>query len=137
MYASVANMVARFGELEVIQVSDRDRTGDIDHAVVNVALSDASLEIDGYLSRYNPPISPTPPVLVRVACEIAHYRLLGINNTLLTDEIIKRYDRNILWLKDVKSGKAALNGVVNDNDGKDDSGDAVQFNSGTRVFSRD
>ena len=37
MYANVADMVARFGDLEVIQISDRNLDGVIDDDVVNVA----------------------------------------------------------------------------------------------------
>lgn len=136
MYATVDDMIARYGELELIQISDRDHTGAVDNTVVNTALLDASHEIDGYLARYTPPITPTPPELRRVTCDIAHYRLCGINNTLLTDEIIKRYDRNVAWLEKVAKGTVNLSGVVDENDGKDDPSDAVQFSKSNKVFSR-
>ncbi|MBS9777192.1 MAG: DUF1320 family protein [Gammaproteobacteria bacterium] len=136
MYASVAEMTKRYGELEMISISDRQRTGSVDTAVVDVALSDAIAEINGYLTRYTLPFTVTPPELVRVCCDIAHYRLCGINNTLLSDEIIKRYEQNVKWLEKVSKGTVSLSGVVDANDGKDDASDAVQFMTGNRIFGR-
>ena len=50
VYADMHDMVARFGELEVLQIADRDADGVIDEEVVAVALADASAEIDAYLT---------------------------------------------------------------------------------------
>ena len=52
MYAGVQDMVARFGDLEVLQLSDRQQQGVIDTAVVETALADATAEIDAYLGRF-------------------------------------------------------------------------------------
>ena len=41
-YALAADMVARFGELEVIQITDRNQDGQIDEDVARVALEDAT-----------------------------------------------------------------------------------------------
>ena len=46
MYATVADMVARFGDLEIIQITDRSHSGQIDHSVAEVALADATAEIN-------------------------------------------------------------------------------------------
>ncbi len=50
-YATVKDMVARFSELEVIQLTDRNQDGLIDEDVAAVALADATAEIDAYLGR--------------------------------------------------------------------------------------
>ena len=42
-YALAADMVARFGELEVIQITDRNQDGQIDEDVARGALEDASV----------------------------------------------------------------------------------------------
>ena len=39
-YATVADMIARFGELEVLQLTDRNQEGVIDKAVAKTALDD-------------------------------------------------------------------------------------------------
>ena len=52
-YATVSDFILRVGELDAIELTDRDRTGSVDTTVLNVALSDSSSQIDGYLSaRY-------------------------------------------------------------------------------------
>jgi len=45
VYADMGDMIVRFGELEVLQIADRDADGVIDADVVAVALADASAEI--------------------------------------------------------------------------------------------
>ena len=55
VYADMGDMVARFGELEVLQIADRNADGEIDAEVVAVALADASAEIDAYLGRFQQP----------------------------------------------------------------------------------
>ena len=98
MYANVADMVARFGDLEVIQISDRNLDGLIDDDVVNVALRDASAEIDAYLGRFKRPFDEVPPILTRLCCDIARYRLAATSGVLITDEIRNRYKIDVLDL---------------------------------------
>ena len=139
-YATIADMTARYGEYEVMSCTDRDNTGAINESVANTALDDASAEIDGYLSRYQRPFAVIPRDLVRVACDIAHYRLLGINNTQLTDEIQRRYRDNVAWLDKVASGKVALDVPASDavEMPLDDTDAAVQFTTPpNKVFGRD
>ena len=63
-YATVADMIARFGELEVLQLTDRNQEGVIDKAVAKTALDDATAEIDAYLGRFKRPFGKIPPLLV-------------------------------------------------------------------------
>ena len=90
-YATVEDMVARFSELEVIQLTDRNQDGLIDEDVAAVALADATAEIDAYLGRFKRPFTDVPPILKRLCCDIARYRLTAANGVLITDEIRNRY----------------------------------------------
>lgn len=110
-YATVADLVTRFGEDELIDLTDRDepRTGAIVEAVALAALSDAAGEADAYLGvRYALPVSPVPAHLLTAVCDIARYRLHGVR---VTDEVRARYEDAVRWLRDVAQGRAALPGA--------------------------
>lgn len=75
-YATLDDLIARFGELELIQLSDAATPGLIDDAVVARALADADAIVDGHLGgRYALPLAAVPPMLVNVACDLARARL--------------------------------------------------------------
>lgn len=75
-YAVLADLIARFGEIEIAQVADTDGLGEIDPALVDRALGDADAEIDAALvGRYALPMVPLPELLVRVACDLARESL--------------------------------------------------------------
>lgn len=137
-YATVEDMVARFGELEVIQLTDRNQDGLIDEDVAAVALADATAEIDAYLGRFKRPFTDVPPILKRLCCDIARYRLTAANGVLITDEIRNRYKIDVLdLLRAMAKGEVQL--------GVDDSGEEVAagedgivfVNGKNKVFGRD
>lgn len=137
-YATVEDMIARFGELEVLQLTDRNQEGVIDKTVVKTALDDATAEIDAYLGRFRRPFEDVPPILVRLCCDIARYRLTAAQGVLITEEIRNRYKIDVLeLLKALAKGDIQL--------GIDDAGaeiqadsDGVMFINGkNRIFGRD
>ncbi|WP_107855315.1 gp436 family protein [Neisseria weaveri] len=137
-YAVMADMVARFGELEVIQLTDRNQDGYIDEDVAAVALADATAEIDAYLGRFKRPFADVPPILKRLCCDIARYRLTAANGVLITEEIRNRYKIDVLdLLRAMAKGEVQL--------GVDDSGEEVAagedgivfVNGKNKVFGRD
>ncbi|MGI8839760.1 MAG: gp436 family protein [Caulobacteraceae bacterium] len=77
-YAVLADLVTRFGEREMIQLTDRSQppADQIDAAVAQSALDAASSIVDGYVgAKYALPLPSVPAILVDVACDIARYRL--------------------------------------------------------------
>lgn len=106
-YATQADMVTRFGEAELIDLTDRDgSTGAIDSALVETALEDAASTIDGYVGRrYDLPLDPVPKVLTRLACDLARYFLY---ENRATEEAEKRHDDAIKLLRDISSGTVHL-----------------------------
>ncbi|WP_175892406.1 gp436 family protein [Burkholderia cepacia] len=135
MYATVEFMTARFGQREVIALSDRERTGDVNATVVGDALDEASAEIDTYLAgRYALPIDPQPKMLAGICCDIARYRLCG-GETVMTDEIRDRYKSAIAFLKLVAAGDVTLGATTTGSVTQPDN--SVQFVTGTRVFGRE
>lgn len=132
-YASQQNLIDRFGEDELIQLTDRDNLGAIDAAVVARALADADAEINGYLStRYTLPLSPVPAVLEKLACDIARYQLF---ENAVTEIVKQRYENAIRFLKDVVAGKVTL-GVDGNGDTAATISNSVQISSTTPVFRR-
>lgn len=111
-YGTQADLIARYGEPEIIQASDRDDppSGAIDSASVDRALDDASSEIDSYLAtRYTVPVASPPNVLKAAELVVARYRL---HDDRATDRIRDDYKSIISWLRDVSTGKASLPGVA-------------------------
>lgn len=107
-YATLPDMIARYGEREIIQLTDCEnpRTDAVVEAVLNQALSDAAAEADGYLAvRHTLPLPSTPPVLVRIVCDIARYRLY---DEKASEEVRNRYTDAIKWLLALSRGAASL-----------------------------
>lgn len=133
-YATQQDMIDRFSSTELIQLSDRDNTADaIDAVVLGRALDDAGGEIDGYLAgRYALPLATTPRILTTVACDIARYRLY---DDRATEQVSKRYESAIAFLKLVAEGKVALG--PDSADTPTPEGGGIAFTPPNRVFTRD
>ena len=137
-YADVADMVARFGDLDVIQITDRNQDGLVDEDVALVALEDATAEIDTYLGRFKRPFKNPPPILVRLCCDIARYRLTAASGVLITEEIRNRYKIDVLdLLRALAKGEVQL-GLDDDGGQIEADSDGIVFmNAKNRIFSRD
>lgn len=133
-YATQQDLVDRFGETEVIQLSDRASTGAIDAAVVAAKLADAEAEIDSYLAgRYTLPLDPVPLTLQRIACDITRYHLYDDRPT---EYVAKRYDAAVAFLKAVNKGDIQL-GVDAGGAAPPSQAGAPSFTSCEPVFTRD
>jgi phage gp36-like protein len=105
-YATQADLEARFGVDELTQLTDRVNAGVPDAAIVARALADADAEIDGYLaSRYALPLATVPPVLARIACDIARYRLWEDRSS---EEVRRRYEDARRLLESIARGQVSL-----------------------------
>ncbi|MDR0717523.1 MAG: DUF1320 domain-containing protein [Azoarcus sp.] len=75
IYASLADLYALYGEEEINQRADRDRTGTPAPELIRRVLVDATAEINAALrARYRLPI-PDDPLIRRICCDIAHEAL--------------------------------------------------------------
>jgi len=133
-YAVKQNLIDRFGQTELAQLTDRVDGETIDDAVLSRALDDADAIINSYLqTRYTLPLASVPPRIVEVACDIARYKLF---EDRVTDIVRQRYSDALAWLKDVAAGKAGLGLDAAGVETESDSG-TVDYDSSDRVFSRD
>jgi phage gp36-like protein len=106
--ATLANLQTRFGDQVLLLLADRDNDGVIDAGVVEAQLQDADAEIVSLISgavvidMANPPLN-----LVRIACEIAIYKLYGANPP---EDTRKRYDDCVKFLGLVARKERTLDG---------------------------
>lgn len=132
-YATQTDLTDRFGATELAQRTDRINGAVIDTVVLGRALADADSEIDGYLAtRYTLPLPSTPPVVNRLACEIARYRLYddGVPETVRV-----RYQDAVSLLKRMSSGEVQLAGIA-PVVAVGGAGNAVDTRTSDRVFGR-
>ncbi|NNH86246.1 gp436 family protein [Acinetobacter terrae] len=102
MYATEADLVARFSDEEInnLKIMVTNPT------FVDDAIQDATEEINGHIGgRYPLPLPNVPSNLKRMACDIARYRLYFQQPT---EEVRKRYEDAIAFLKRVADNKAHL-----------------------------
>jgi len=136
-YAAKQDLVDRFGELEIIQLTDRDTIppAAIDDTIVARALTDADALIDGHLlAAYSLPLPSTPPALVKIACDIARFYLWG-DRADPKGAIRAAYDDALRWLVSVSKGviKLELDGAHAPAATTSD----ARFSGSDPVFSRD
>lgn len=136
-YATQQDLIDRFGEEDLIQLTDRVNlpASTIDADVVTAAISDAEALADSYLAkRYQLPLDPVPGVLTKTIADIARYFLHG-RRTDKDDPVTRDYGQALAWLKDVARGLVELDAAGN---APDQSGDGqVQVSAPTRIFSRE
>lgn len=109
-YATQEQMLSRFGEKEVLQLTDRERIGVINTGVLNTALADANALVDAYLrgGGYTLPLTSSEPALISAACAIARWKLF---DKARPEEVQVAYDDAIAFLKSVAEGKTRLTPV--------------------------
>jgi phage gp36-like protein len=131
-YATQADLEARYGLAELVQLSNREGGTSVVTEVVARALADADAEIDGYLAaRYALPLTTVSAAIVRLACDIARYRLYEHD---APPAVAKRYEDAVRFLRGVADGKVAL-GMPATEPGSISGG--VAGESSERVFSRE
>lgn len=132
-YATQQDMIDRFAQTELVELTDRSNTGNIDTTVLNRSLSDADVLIDGYLQgRYTLPLVTVPKVLSLYAGDIARYLLY---DNQAPEQVEKRYDDAIKFLQQVAQGKITL-GLSAAGESPAEA-DGAQMESGGSVFKRE
>lgn len=105
-YATSDDLVARFGEAELIANSDRAGAGVVDAGVVAAAIASAESIIDSYIgTRYALPLVSTPAVIKDICSDLARYALYTVEPMKI---VIDNRDAAIARLKDISRGLASL-----------------------------
>lgn len=128
-YASRADVVARYGREKYDLVGDTNDDGAADDDAVDQALDDATDLVKSYLPD-SIPDSAAPPYIRRITVDVAVY-FLADTADVLTDEVRRRYEDALDWLKDVASGRADVDATATGQAG------TTAFKASPRVFTRD
>ena len=92
------DLIDRFGEDELVLLTDREGRGVIDDEVLNRAIEDAEAETAAYIQAAGLVLPSPPKVLVIQVCDIARYYLHDNGETQV---VLDRYKQAIAWLRDV------------------------------------
>lgn len=124
---TLQDLIDRFGEEEIINISDHDRLEVINETVVNRAIDDSVATIESHLNstglvfrddmgnlgyKVQGVVQPTPKGLILKACDIARYYLYENG---VTDIVEKRYQEAIDWLLLVQKNPSMLTGTTGNN----------------------
>jgi len=111
-YATIADMESARGAELIRKLSDKNKMGQRDDAVLNAALARASSLADAYIDKkYAVPLASPPDYLVEAVIDVAVYRLVP-DAMIGTDEFRKRYDDAIKLFKDIAKGEVTLAGAT-------------------------
>lgn len=138
-YCTKQDLIDRFSERELIQLTDRTNTpaSVIDDTVVTRALTDAAALADSYLGKvYTLPLATTPPVLTKLVADVARFFLHG-EGVEKDSPIRSAYADAVKFFRDVSAGMVQL---VNDGSGDTPpvaGGGKVEVIAPPKIFSRD
>lgn len=133
-YATQSDLVDKFGELELIQLTDFDTpaAGGIVASRVDAALARASGVVDSYLAaRYQLPLAEVPPAIQGAVLDLARFYLF---RDAVPEDVGQAADRALRYLRDLADGRAALALAAGGTAAADPALPAVE--SGGAVFAR-
>lgn len=105
-YTTQAELIERYGEAELIQLTDRVGSGGVDAALVARVIADGAAEIDAYIGqRMTLPLADPPALLGRLNAILARHALY---KDAAPEEITKARDAAIRLLRDIANGVASL-----------------------------
>lgn len=112
-YCTLDDIKKYLDEESVIALSDDDKDGVPDAAVIDEVIAGADADIDMYLAgKYVIPLSPVVPVIVKISAKFAiHYLFLRRNEAEMPEKWDKDYDQTLALLEsiarcDIKIGSA-------------------------------
>lgn len=114
-YATAEDLIARFGEVDVIRLSAPEGQLDqaVDYARVNLALDSATALIDSYVRRrYATPLSPVPQEIRDACCTLARYDLARGEQKTPSEQMMAERKETLAWLALIADGKAFLDAAL-------------------------
>jgi phage gp36-like protein len=107
-YCAKADLVERFGSVELAQLTDETAAASPDDGEITKACDEASSLIDAYLSaRYTVPLSPVPTMVRMWACAIAR-KLLWKDRAQPESAVAVAFNQTMGQIRDVAKGVAGL-----------------------------
>jgi len=107
-YTSQSALEDLYGADLIEQLTDDAGAGAADADIVTAAITDAGREIDGYCrAKYNVPFdSPTPPMIVMIANDLAMWRLYRRRTQAfgMPEDVQENYEFRIRQLERINAG---------------------------------
>lgn len=136
-YSTQSDILERLDQVTLVQLTDRNGTGQADASLVANAIAGADALIDSLVSPvYRVPLSSVPPVIREHSATIAVYRLhlyRSIDPGVWKDA----YAKAVEFLQLVAERKATLEGVSPAPAESDSISRSSEFSSAERKFSRE
>ena len=129
-YLSQDGLVRRYSQRALVLLTNSDdySVDAIEVERLQQAIDEAESLANSYIERRHPvPIAPVPPTLRRMVGDICYYLLHGEQ---VTDEVRKRYEQAMSWLRDIGAGRALLESGATGERQQSDSADKVRSVSG-------
>ncbi|MBF0095529.1 MAG: DUF1320 domain-containing protein [Alphaproteobacteria bacterium] len=105
-YATLQALIDRFGEDELIQLTDDAGAGVVDQARIDLRCAEADGLINGYVgTRYTVPLAPVPVEVEGIACDVARYLLY---RDAPSETVRAGHDAAMRKLRDIASGALTL-----------------------------
>ncbi len=108
-YTTQQRLIERYGDRELIQLTDRYNSGVLDSALLDAAIDAADRLIDGYIHpRHGLPLAQAmidASALPEQAAAIVRY---GLYDDHAPEEVVRRYRDALNWLRDVQAGRVTL-----------------------------
>lgn len=134
MYATAADLIAKYGETEIVRLSGgRDASGLVlDEARCESAIADAEATVDSYLrSRYAVPLASPAREVVLAVLVIARHELAQGDGRMPTEQMIEARKEVIRWLEKVAAGTVKIAGAASAADGETTIADAAASGGGS------
>lgn len=138
-YCTKQDLIDRFSERELIQLTDRTNTPatTIDDTVVARAIADASALADGYLAKvYTLPLVEPPTVLTKLVADVARFFLHG-RGVEKDSPIRAAYSDAVAYFRDVSRGLIQLVEPDTGTAPPAPGGGQVRVSAPEKIFSRD
>mgnify|MGYP001765960051 CR=1 FL=1 len=139
MYATPADLIAKYGETEIVRLSGgRDAGGLVlDQARVEAAIADATATVDSYLrARYAVPLASPPREVVLAVLVLARHELAHGDGRGPTEQMIEARKETIRWLERVGAGSVKIAGAAGAAEGETAIADAAAPGEGSRFQDR-
>lgn len=136
-YATSDDLVAAFGQDQLLLLADRDNDGVLDADVIERALTGASSIVDlAVRGTYALPLSPVDQVIVDITCDLARTALFG-KGTQVPQEVLDRDKAARDLLKQIASGTMILSAAAASASDPLPAGNTVESAGDDPVFTSD
>ena len=135
MYATTADLIAKYGSLNLAKLTNTDPNNDVpDSDRLTLALEEATAEIDMYLGKcYVVPLTTVPPGIRFKTLVLARYHLES--GCECSEKVEKQYEAATEWLHELCCGDCPPN-IGIPKKVESDRTDGVAYCTQPRVFTR-